>query len=221
MHTTSKSGSSLRGEDIVPWVNEPTSFYADRLPDEFEKARARDTDDDTIMGYHTSNCVISNRSWRTASETRTQWPWPWSRHAIGRERVASSKTRVQSPTTLPKKFPSSKPQLDPSSFTNINSRHHFTMELMFLKTEPGCTPRWQKLPALGHHPTFHPGTPRVQKKKKPKHKKWPRQHPLRNIDHLTPEQQVYELKQSRKAIKSRLYGRIARLEICSRAIIHR
>ena len=34
--------------------------------------------------------------------------------------------RVQSPTTLPKKFPSSKPQLDPSSFTNINSRHHST-----------------------------------------------------------------------------------------------
>jgi hypothetical protein len=129
--------------------------------------------------------------------------------------------RVQSPTTKGRCLKSSKPQLDPSSFTNINSRHHSTMELMFLKTEPGCTPRWQKLPALGHHPTFPPGTPRVQKKKKPKHKKWHRQQPLRNIDHLTPEQQVYELKQSRKAIKSRLYGRIARLEVCSRAIIHR
>ena len=54
-----QSGSSLRGEDIVPWLNEPRSFYAGRLPDEFEKARARATDDDTIMGYHTSNCVMS------------------------------------------------------------------------------------------------------------------------------------------------------------------
>jgi hypothetical protein len=62
--------------------------------------------------------------------------------------------RVQSPTTKGRCLQSSKPQLDPSSFTNINSRHHSTMELMFLKTEPGCTPRWQKLPALGHHPTF-------------------------------------------------------------------
>ena len=39
-------------------------------------------------------------------------------------------------------------------------------------------------------------------KKKPKHKKRPRRQPLRNIDHLTPEEQVYELKQSRKATKS-------------------
>jgi hypothetical protein len=31
-----QSGSSLRGEDIVPWLNEPRCFYAGRLPDEFE-----------------------------------------------------------------------------------------------------------------------------------------------------------------------------------------
>jgi hypothetical protein len=94
------------------------------------------------------------------------------------------------------------------------------MDLMFLKTEPGGTPRWQKLPALGHHPTFPPGTPRVQKKK-PKQKKRLRQQPPRSIDHLTPEEQVYELEQSRKAIKRKLYGRIARLQVCSTAITHR
>ena len=52
-----QSGSSLRGEDIVPWLNEATSFYAGRLPDEFAKGRA--TDIDTIMGYHPSKCVMS------------------------------------------------------------------------------------------------------------------------------------------------------------------
>ena len=49
--------SSLRGEDIVPWLNEPRSFYAGQLPDDLEKARA--TDDDTTMGCHTSDCIMS------------------------------------------------------------------------------------------------------------------------------------------------------------------
>jgi hypothetical protein len=52
-----QSGSCLRGEEIIPWLNEPRSFYAGQLPDEFEKARA--TDDDTVMGYHTPHCVVS------------------------------------------------------------------------------------------------------------------------------------------------------------------
>jgi hypothetical protein len=37
---------------------ETISFYAGKLPVEVEKARA--TDDDTIMGYHTSDCVDSH-----------------------------------------------------------------------------------------------------------------------------------------------------------------
>jgi len=52
-----QSGRSLRAEEIIPWLNEPRSFYAGQLPDEFEKGRA--TDDDTIMGYHASSCVMS------------------------------------------------------------------------------------------------------------------------------------------------------------------
>lgn len=52
-----QSGRSIRAEEIVPWLNEPRSFYAGQLPDEFEEGRA--ADDDTILGYHTSNCVMS------------------------------------------------------------------------------------------------------------------------------------------------------------------
>jgi len=44
--------SGLRGESTIPWLNEPRSFCAGQLPGEFERARA-------IMGYHTSNCVVS------------------------------------------------------------------------------------------------------------------------------------------------------------------
>jgi hypothetical protein len=102
--------------------------------------------------------------------------------------------------------------------------------MAIFKTEPGYTPRparttWRELPALGHHATFLPGTSRVQKKKqKQKQKKRPQYQPLHSMesmDSLTPEEQVYELKKSRKAIKSKLYGKIARLQVCLIAITHR
>lgn len=99
--------------------------------------------------------------------------------------------------------------------------------MAIFKTEPGYTPRparttSRELPALGHHATFLPGTSRVQKKKqKQKQKKRPQYQPLRSMDSLTPEEQVYELKKSRKAIKSKLYGKIARLQVCLIAITHR
>jgi hypothetical protein len=79
------------------------------------------------------------------------------------------------------------------------------------KTEPGYTGR--ELPALGHHATFRPGTNGVSNPK-PKQKERPRyQPPPRSLENLSPEEQVFELKQSRKAIKSKLYGRIARLQV--------
>jgi hypothetical protein len=79
------------------------------------------------------------------------------------------------------------------------------------KTEPGYTGR--ELPALGYHATFRPGTNGVSNPK-PKQKKRPRYQPPRSLENLSPEDQVFELKQSRKAIKSKLYGRIARLQVC-------
>lgn len=51
------SGSSLRGEEIIPWLNDFRSFYAGELPYGVEKCRA--TDDDTVLGYQASNCVMS------------------------------------------------------------------------------------------------------------------------------------------------------------------
>jgi hypothetical protein len=42
----------------------------------------------------------------------------------------------------------------------------------------------------------------------------------RSIDHLTPEEHVFEVNRSRKAIKSRLYGSIARLKVCLIDIRH-
>jgi hypothetical protein len=88
------------------------------------------------------------------------------------------------------------------------------------KTEPGHTPRpSRKLPALGHHATFRPGTTHVQKPK-PKRQKRPQHPPSRPIDSLTPEEQVVELKQSRKVIKRKLYGRIAHLQVCPIVMKH-
>jgi hypothetical protein len=51
------SGRCLRGEEIIPWLNEFRSFYAGQLPYGVVKGRA--TDDDTVLGYHTSDCVMS------------------------------------------------------------------------------------------------------------------------------------------------------------------
>jgi hypothetical protein len=86
------------------------------------------------------------------------------------------------------------------------------------KTEPGYTPRRfrgarRDLPALGHHATFRPATNHVQKPKQNQRRR-PQNQPLRSLNDLSPEEQVSELRKSRKAIKSKLYGRIARLQVC-------
>jgi hypothetical protein len=51
------STSCLRGEEIILWLIEFKSFYAGQLPYGVEKGRA--TDDNTMLGYHTSDCVMS------------------------------------------------------------------------------------------------------------------------------------------------------------------
>jgi hypothetical protein len=90
--------------------------------------------------------------------------------------------------------------------------------MVTFKAEPGYTPRrfrgvQRELPALGNHATFRPGMNRVQKPKQNQRRR-PRNEPLRPLDDLSPEEQVSELRKSRKAIKSKLYGRIARLQVC-------
>jgi hypothetical protein len=126
------------------------------------------------------------------------------------ERVPWSRLRLQSP-------------MPPKKSTNINiNRRHPSIPMAKFKTEPGHTPRpSRKLPALGHHATFRPGTTHVQKQKqKQKRKIRPQHQPSRSIDSLTPKEQVVKLKQSRKAIKSKLYGRIAHLQVCPIVMTH-
>lgn len=101
---------------------------------------------------------------------------------------------------------------------------HYSMALVF-KAELGCTP-WptrnhsRELSTLDNHPTFFPGTIQRQKKKqklRQKQRTNTLHQPLRSIDHLTPEEQVRELRHSRQAIESNLYSRIARLQVCRKA----
>lgn len=86
------------------------------------------------------------------------------------------------------------------------------------KLEPESTPQpfhapaW-KLPNLGPYATSFPGTNGVQKKKKKRQApRFPYQ-PKGPIAHFSSEEQVVQLRQSRKAIKSKLYSRIARLQV--------
>lgn len=74
---------------------------------------------------------------------------------------------------------------------------------------PSHAPAW-KLPNLGPYPTSFPSTNGAQKKRQPP--RFPYQ-PNRSIAHLSPEEQIVQLRQSRKAIKSKLYSRIARLQV--------
>jgi hypothetical protein len=68
-------------------------------------------------------------------------------------------------------------------------------------------------------PLSAPGMNRVQKPKQ-NQKRQPRHQPLRALDGLAPEEQVAELRKSRKAIKSKLYGKIARLQVCLTPTTH-
>jgi hypothetical protein len=43
-------------EDLYEWLSRARSFYAGNPSDDLLNSRA--TEDDTIMGYHTSNCVM-------------------------------------------------------------------------------------------------------------------------------------------------------------------
>lgn len=75
--------------------------------------------------------------------------------------------------------------------------------------EPSRAPAW-KLPNLGPYPTSRASKDGVQKKRQtftlPYRQKG-------SLAHLSPEDQVVQLRQSRKAIKSKLYGKIARLQV--------
>lgn len=48
--------SGLTGDDIFETLSSGRSFYANKLPHEMMKVRA--TEDDTVMGCHTSICVM-------------------------------------------------------------------------------------------------------------------------------------------------------------------
>jgi hypothetical protein len=74
---------------------------------------------------------------------------------------------------------------------------------------PSRAPTW-KLPNLGAHPTSRPSKNGVQKKKQQfnlPHR------PKGSLARLSAEEQIAQLRQSRKAIKSKLYSRIARLQV--------
>jgi hypothetical protein len=75
--------------------------------------------------------------------------------------------------------------------------------------EPSHAPAW-KLPNLGLYPTSHPSKNGVQKKRQMLNL------PFRQKDalaHLSAEKQVVQLRQSRKAVKSKLNSKIARLQV--------
>lgn len=74
---------------------------------------------------------------------------------------------------------------------------------------PSHAPAW-KLPNLGSHLTSRPARNGVQKKRQQfnlPHR------PRGSLAHLSSEEQIKELRQSRKAIKSKLYSKIARLQV--------
>jgi hypothetical protein len=74
---------------------------------------------------------------------------------------------------------------------------------------PAHAPAW-KLPNLGPYPTSHASRNGVQKKRQTFNLPYRQKS---SLAHLTPEEQVVQLRQSRKAIKSKLYGKIARLQV--------
>lgn len=67
-----------------------------------------------------------------------------------------------------------------------------------------------RLPNLGSYPTYHPSTNGVQKKRQFTSLPY---RPKGSIAHLPPREQIVQLRQSRKAIKGKLYSRIARLQV--------
>jgi hypothetical protein len=58
----------------------------------------------------------------------------------------------------------------------------------------------------------------VQRKKKKQRPRPLYQQAMGSIAHLSPAEQVVQLRQSRKAIKSKLYSRIARLQVGAPAL---
>lgn len=89
------------------------------------------------------------------------------------------------------------------------------------KLEPVATPEpsraqaW-KLPNLGPYPTSFPWSNGVQKRRQ-KQKLPYRQ--KGSLAHVSPDQQILELRQSRKAIKNKLYSSIARLQVGAASIM--
>lgn len=75
--------------------------------------------------------------------------------------------------------------------------------------EPSRAPAW-KLPNLGPYPTSHASKNGVQKKRQTFNLPYRQKG---SLAHLSAEEQVVQLRQSRKAIKSKLYSRIARLQV--------
>jgi hypothetical protein len=141
---TKQSGRSIRADENIPWLNEPRSFYAGQLPDEFEEGRT--TDDDTILGYH--NCVMSYK--------RTQWlktELRWNRHGIGRESFA----RVSrfSRCAFSCRYCLKRPFLLHS--TNINGRHP-NGQIQDGQFQDGARLHWARTPCFGtscHIPPRH------------------------------------------------------------------
>jgi hypothetical protein len=78
--------------------------------------------------------------------------------------------------------------------------------------QPSFAPAW-KLPNLGPYPTRFPFANGVQKQMKKRAPRPPYQQKMGSIAHLSPAEQVVQLRLSRKAIKSKLYSRIARLQV--------
>ena len=74
---------------------------------------------------------------------------------------------------------------------------------------PAQAPAW-KLPNLGPYPTSHASKNGVQKKRPTFNLPYRQKG---SLAHLTPEEQIVQLRQSRKAIKSKLYSKIARLQV--------
>jgi hypothetical protein len=68
---------------------------------------------------------------------------------------------------------------------------------------------------LGPYPTSFPSANGVQKKKKTRKQvpRLPYQQTMGSIAHLSPGEQIVQLRQSHKAIKSKLYSGIVRLQV--------
>jgi hypothetical protein len=80
-------------------------------------------------------------------------------------------------------------------------------------SQPSFSAAW-KLPNLGPYPTTFPSANGVQKKKTRKQvSRLPYQQTMGSIAHLSPGEQIVQLRQSHKAIKSKLYSGIVRLQV--------